>query len=211
MRRTLAVTVAVVLVAACGFPAEQFEGAATDASSGSSGGGDARGESSGSSGGEAGGDSSMPSDSSSGADSPMTADAPSESDAPTIDTYIPDVILDVSPDSPQCDRDGDGFDGPQCAGGNDCCDFDKKAFPGQMGFFDVEDVCHSFDYNCNGKDDEEYPTFSCMPGLTGCTLVAGFVGGAVSCGTSGPFAGTCKNQVTSCQAGSTMPQTQACN
>lgn len=210
MRRAFAVALGVVLVAACGFPDVQFDGAGTTDASSGSGGGDARGGGDGSSSGsEAGGDSNMPSDGSSDADSAMNLDGSSESDSLVVDTG-PDVILDVSPDSPLCDQDHDTFIGKQC-GGNDCCDTDWTAKPGQTGFFTKPDLCGSFDYNCDGNEHPEFGMFSCAGGVTGCTETTGFVGGVPGCGVTGPWASSCTNQITSCQPGPTSMPAQGCN
>ena len=64
-----------------------------------------------------------------------------------------------------CDEDGDGHysttlssscpSGRQSSNkGDDCCDSDANAYPGQTDYFDSADACGSFDYDCNGTEDK---------------------------------------------------------
>lgn len=78
------------------------------------------------------------------------------------------------------DADGDGFGAgtgvQRCTGAGgaappgyslsntDCCATDANAYPGQTRFFSATNACGSYDYNCNGTADREFPA-----GFTGCT------------------------------------------
>jgi hypothetical protein len=77
------------------------------------------------------------------------------------------------------DGDGDGFGNPaspaQFCGSSppggyannnaDCCDSDGKAHPFQTAFFPVRDACNSWDYDCSGATELQYPG-----GFQGCTF-----------------------------------------
>lgn len=211
MRRTFAVLLVVVPAAACGFPDVRLEApdAAKEGSAGSSSGGSSGGDDSSSSSGgvDAEGDSRVNSDGSSSGDSTMP-DAPGL-DAPQ-DTYV--APTDAPLDSPQCDRDGDGFDGPQCLGGTDCCDFDNMAFPGQTAFFPNEDVCHSWDYNCDMMVTEQYKnnlTCGGTPAL-GCTGGSGFTS-TEGCGQMAPVYLCGPTGALTCGPTSPMTETQGCH
>lgn len=108
--------------------------------------------------------------------------------------------------------DGDGYlaQGAPC-NGNDCCDTDPQAHPNQTSFFtQAAHLCGSFDYNCDGSQTPEWQLFSCTVGV-GCTTTPGFVGGVPGCGVSAPWTNSCMYMVTTCSAGATMSQQQACN
>lgn len=55
-----------------------------------------------------------------------------------------------------CDRDGDGELNEDC-GGNDCDDDDDAVFPGQERYFGEATAKDSFDYDCTGSAEREYP------------------------------------------------------
>jgi hypothetical protein len=100
-----------------------------------------------------------------------------------------------------------------CGTGTDCCDTDNKAHPGQTTYYTTADACGSFDYNCNGTVDPEYPSnLKCGgTGLTGCTGGSGFIGTDPGCGGSALY-GTCvANGILTCQAGDEMTVTQGCH
>ena len=215
MRRTFAVLLVLAPAAACGFPDVSYE-TSTDAgkdrnggssSGSSSGSGD---DSSSSSGGvDAQGDARMNVDGNSSGDGPETDGA--GNDAPQ-DTYV--APIDAPPDSPLCDRDGDGFNGPQCAGGTDCCDFDLLAFPGQPMFFGSEDACHSWDFNCDGMVTERYSnSLMCggNPALGGCTGGSGFTTPGESCGQTGPLYTCGGTSLTTCGPITPVSTQQVCH
>jgi hypothetical protein len=206
----LLTVVALALVPACGFPTLSYSDDGGTSSSGSGGSG---GSSGGSSGGmhDAASDGAVTGDGSSGGvGDGASGDGREDSNASNdSSTPPPDAGGDGSID---CDHDHDGYisNSAQC-GGNDCCDTDPNAHPGQTDFFPSADGCMSFDYNCDGTLETEWGAFSCTPGVTGCTPTSGFVGGVPGCGVAEQWTGTCKNMVTSCQPGTTISQTQACH
>lgn len=108
------------------------------------------------------------------------------------------------------DSDGDGYGVcPNCNiangctyDGNDCCDSDNRAYPGETTYYTSTNNCSSWDYNCSGGTDKSssctynkgswtgcsttcYWTSTCgagtHTGCTGCTLTPT----SLSCGASG--------------------------
>jgi hypothetical protein len=238
MRRKLVTLSVVALVTACGFPDVNYEspggdGGAGDAShtdgplSAEGSGGDSSADSM-SSDGEAstgtdaagdGGDASTSADT--GTDAPLVdadamTDAPADSSA--ADTSF-DAVEEQPADSgadapPVCDFDQDTYKakGATC-GGNDCCDTDNKAHPGQTSYFTQADACGSFDYNCNGTNDPEFAAnLKCGgTGALGCTGGSAFLGSDPGCGGSALY-GTCVgNGLLACQPGNEMTVTQGCH
>jgi hypothetical protein len=53
---------------------------------------------------------------------------------------------------------------------SDCCDSDARAFPGQELWFNMRNGCTSWDYDCSGVDDLQWPvcTVGCDPSMAGC-------------------------------------------
>jgi hypothetical protein len=164
-----------------------------------------------------------------GADAPgpgtdATPDAPSDASASDAsdasDTSAADSGVDASDDVheaavdalPVCDEDQDTYDARGTCGGNDCCDTDAKAHPGQTTFFAQADACGSFDYNCNGQLDAQYPVnLTCGgTGLSGCSGGSAFLGDP-GCGNSGLFATCVANGLLACQPGDETMVTQGCN
>jgi hypothetical protein len=241
MRRQVVTLSVVALVAACGFPDVTYESPGggdashTDAPFTAEGsGGDASeagdatssGDSEASAGTDAagdGGDASTSADT--GTDAPLvdadaTTDAPADSSAAdtsfdAVEEQPADSGADAPADAPPvCDFDQDTYKakGATC-GGNDCCDTDNKAHPNQASFFTQADACGSFDYNCNGTNDPEYPAnLACGgTGLTGCTGGSAFIAADPGCGNSGLY-GTCvANGILACQPGNEMTVTQGCH
>ena len=80
--------------------------------------------------------------------------------------------VDAAPDAGavDCDQDGDGWlsMGPGC-NGEDCCDSDPDAHPGQTSFFTRANHCDSFDYDCDGVVVPEYGQVSCQLAFASCT------------------------------------------
>jgi hypothetical protein len=148
-----------------------------------------------------------------------STDAPSEAQDEAGRDAAPDGASDedvheAGVDAPPvCDFDLDTFlaTGATC-GGNDCCDTDKKAHPGVTAFFVQPDDCGSFDYDCNGKDDPQYPiSLSCGgTGATGCTGGSGFLSDP-GCGNTGPYYTCVANGLLACKPGSPITLTQGCN
>jgi hypothetical protein len=98
-------------------------------------------------------------------------------------------------------------------GGNDCCDTDNLAHPGQTSYFTSADKCGSFDYDCSGSNEPQYPgNLKCGgTGATGCTGGSAFIGAAPTCGAMGLY-GTCvPNGLLACQQGNEVQLTQGCH
>lgn len=140
------------------------------------------------------------------------ADAADGGDAATVDSGHD--AADTGPDAVvNCDQDLDTYHaaGGNC-GGNDCCDTDNQAHPNQTAFFTSASKCGSFDYNCNGKNDPQYPTsISCGgTGALGCTGGPGYMSDP-GCGNSGTFYQCVPNGALACKPGSPVTQVQGCN
>jgi type II secretory pathway pseudopilin PulG len=95
-----------------------------------------------------------------------------------------------------CDNDADGHyakvTSGSCSGfysstvGDDCCDSDINAFPGQASFFATADACSNFDYNCDSVETQEYPCVSTASGggCTNCSGTTGWVTSIPACGAT---------------------------
>ncbi len=85
--------------------------------------------------------------------------------------------------------------------GTDCYDSNANAYPGQTAWFTTNRGDGSFDYDCNGLEDKQYPNTSTIPTVCtntfpGATNGPGFVSGppaGVACGVSGTFNSNCQN------------------
>jgi len=181
MRALSPTLVLAVVVVGCGFPSLDYE--ASDGGTSKDAANETDGASSSSSGADAAHDSAV--------------DGPTSDDASDGEAGDP------------CDQDGDGYKNAMC-GGNDCCDTDGKAHPGQTGWFTVQDHCSSFDYDCDGKEEHEYPasltcgyvwSLGCIPTCSGTSCVCG--GTACSTGYVGPDPG--------CGVGAEYDQCQPAN
>jgi hypothetical protein len=136
----------------------------------------------------------------SGSDATIPADSAPNDDATNADdsrSEIPDVGLpDVNildPDSSYldsadpCDLDQDGYRSKEgSCGGNDCCDYDSRANPGDTSFYTSADSCGSYDYDCNGSDDPEYAKVNCTIGVLVCNG-SGFDDDPPACGVKAQF------------------------
>jgi hypothetical protein len=107
-----------------------------------------------------------------------------------------------------CDEDGDGYlaAGGACHG-NDCCDTDPQAHPGQTSFFTQQDHCGSFDYDCDGKVTPEYGSVSCIYYVVGCSG-DGFQPPPPMCGAAGAYE-TCNLGLFTCDTASST-RVQGC-
>jgi len=95
----------------------------------------------------------------------------------------------------------------------DCFDENADAQPGQTGFFTAERGDGRFDYNCDGNDEQEFPTFGvCRQGSFGgfCTANPGWINtdSIPQCGESGKLQLTCP--LTSPFTGFAFERVQAC-
>jgi hypothetical protein len=148
--------------------------------------------------------------SSSGGDATPGTDGSTGSDSSANDgSSVKDAPPD--PDVLNCDKDNDTFRaaGPPC-NGNDCCDTDSNAHPGQGGYFTSEDNCHDWDYNCDKSTEEEWGMWGCSGLGLACTPTAGFIGSPPECGLSAPWSDDCGGAVT-CGPNTTSSNPQACH
>jgi len=63
--------------------------------------------------------------------------------------------------------------------GNDCCDSDNQAKPGQTAYFQSANACGSFDYNCSGSNEKDTSSTCCnscteCSGYGSCTKCSGY-------------------------------------
>jgi hypothetical protein len=92
-----------------------------------------------------------------------------------------------------CDQDGDGHrSNASGCGGDDCCDMDRTAHPGQTSYFATRDACGNYDYDCNGKEDIESGVANCSLGFFACNgdgfdsfTVCGVTASYTTCAYSG--------------------------
>jgi hypothetical protein len=130
------------------------------------------------------------------------AEASDMSDGPVSDAHSDGGSL--------CDEDGDGYLAIGACGGTDCCDQDAHVHPGQTSYFTQQGACGGFDYNCDGKETEEYGAASCTWDTFSCSG-DGFAAPVPGCGDVGTFT-SCSipwYNVFSC-TGDNGQQTQAC-
>jgi hypothetical protein len=130
---------------------------------------------------------------------------PDDAGSPDVHVLDPDASYEEAGDP--CDLDEDGYRATGACGGNDCCDFDSRAHPGDTSYYAAPDACGSFDYDCDGKEEEKYGVGSCQLGFFVCNG-AGFDKTAPACGVSATF-DTCPYDVLFC-GGDQTSVTQAC-
>ena len=105
-----------------------------------------------------------------------------------------------------CCTDGDN-DNASC---DDCDDSDANAFPGQTAYFAVARTSGGYDYNCDTKEDPEFPTIVACIIESGVTCIGeGWVGTVPACGQTGQFA-TCLKVTGSCTSQPPTTKTQTC-
>lgn len=115
---------------------------------------------------------------------PPAADDASSADAGPVRILDPDASY---PTDDPCDIDQDGYKSMQgSCGGNDCCDYDSRANPGDTAYYTSADSCGSFDYDCNGKDNLQYPKANCQLGFFSCNG-NGFDQNPPACGASATY------------------------
>jgi hypothetical protein len=112
------------------------------------------------------------------------------------------------------DDDSDGYgvaSSPPLAPCNDCDDTDPNAHPFQLGFFTTPRHSGGYDYDCDGREEEEFAVQGlCIPsGPTTCSHTPGWLlATPPACGLTGDF-------IASCTSGSCAPFTvtyrQACH
>jgi hypothetical protein len=136
---------------------------------------------------------------------PATDLPPDDAGAPDVHVLDPDASYEEAGDP--CDLDEDGYRATGSCGGADCCDFDSRAHPGDTSYYPNEDACGSFDYDCDGKEEQEYGQGGCQLGFFSCSG-AGFDKTVPTCGVSATF-DTCPYDVLFC-GGDQTSLTQAC-
>jgi hypothetical protein len=102
------------------------------------------------------------------------------------------------------DGDGDGF--TPCDG--DCNDGNTLVHPGQKSFFETA-AAGSYDYDCNGKDELQYPDQVNCHGSGGSCSGDGWTGQVPKCGDGGQFV-VCQKQGPDCNQQPAVPKKQAC-
>jgi hypothetical protein len=113
---------------------------------------------------------------------------------------------DGSPVNAGCDQDMDGHAARGGCGGDDCCDTDARAYPGELAYYDGQDACGSFDYDCNGTDDPQYGQAGCKLDFLGGSCSGDGFDKVIACGASGSYT-SCSYAVFSCNtSGSTRVQ-----
>jgi hypothetical protein len=96
--------------------------------------------------------------------------------------------------------------------GGDCEDGNGKINPGQKAFFTTPTVSGgtSYDYNCDNKDEREYPKVeACAMDKSGNCVGAGWMALIPGCGKSGLFI-SCNKSAGLCTKGIPWGKTQAC-
>jgi len=143
-------------------------------------------------------------DATSGDASDAVTDTGSDTGTPPVDSGPPDTgSPDAGPEAEACvDGDGDGDPSVTC-GGLDCHDGNKLVSSKQTDWFDKSYTAvggaASFDYNCSGKTEYEYPTrYECYtaPDGLGCIFKKGYTGSFTpACGTKFELAVGCTYRV----------------
>jgi hypothetical protein len=113
-----------------------------------------------------------------------------------------------APPTQGCDQDGDGHAARGGCEGDDCCDTDARAHPGDLVYFDAEDACGSFDYDCNGTDDPQYPVANCQLDFFGGACGGDGFAATTACGATADYT-TCSYAVFGCNT-SSATRTQGC-
>lgn len=150
-------------------------------------------------------DNSVTQDSTPELDTAVPVDAMPETKACTMSSECDDMnpcTLDRCPGTTNIcthtitDRDGDG-EAPSTAGacGTDCNDNNKDVFSKQTVFFTsgyTTGLTVSFDYNCDGKQEPQYPTVGkCTVTGALCTVTDGWQSSVPACGKSGKYITAC--------------------
>jgi hypothetical protein len=142
-------------------------------------------------------------------DAATPGDDSTDASLPQPDVHVldPDAGFDASSAPDPCDLDQDGHrsTSAECAG-DDCCDYDGRAFPGQNGFFESPDACGSFDFDCDGRSTPRDGVVACKLGFFTCSG-DGFKQ-ATACGDNSAFV-SCNFAVVTCSQ-SDSTRTQAC-
>ena len=92
---------------------------------------------------------------------------------------------------------------------SDCYDSNADANPTQAGYFDVDRGDGSYDYDCNGVNDQQYTSRGSCGGWPACTTYAGWVTAVIRCGRTDDYITSCSTDWTSCTEYAET-RTQAC-
>jgi hypothetical protein len=108
-----------------------------------------------------------------------------------------------------CDQDGDGHKamGLTC-GGDDCCDADPNAYPGQTAYFTTPTACGGYDYDCDGVATPQYGMANCQSSVLSCSG-DGF-NQITACGVEASFSVCASSGLLSPCTASVGTLTQAC-
>jgi hypothetical protein len=140
---------------------------------------------------------------------PVPSGSGGDDGAPGEDSSQDAPLTQTTPEAgaSPCDLDGDGHLalGPAC-NGDDCCDIDANAHPGQTTFFTQLDQCGSYDYDCDGKVTPQYGAVSCQ--WQGFTCSGSGFDQVPACGASGQYE-TCNLGFFTCNPSADM-RVQAC-
>ena len=98
------------------------------------------------------------------------ADTDCDGQVPLTETQ--DLDGDGTLDCDDSDADGDGVDQAL-----DCDDFDADVFPGQVLWFPDPRSDGTYDYNCDGGEEKEYPSLSSYPSYVICGQWQGWTAG----------------------------------
>ena len=115
---------------------------------------------------------------------------------------------DAGPISPQCDQDADGHASLGGCGGDDCCDTDARAHPGDTAYFEDQDACGSFDYDCNGREDPQHGQAGCNLDFFGGSCGGDGFASSTACGATGSYT-SCNYAVFTCSTSSST-RVQGC-
>lgn len=133
-----------------------------------------------------------------------------------------DVDEDAGGSTWYLDADGDGFGEPgsgvvacsppagTVSNDLDCYDANPNARPGQNGWFAVHRGDGSFDYDCDGSEQRQWPApFFCSGNCD--SFAPGWTASVPPCGNTAQYAQACDTVFPSgCEADSVTPRTQAC-
>jgi hypothetical protein len=92
----------------------------------------------------------------------------------------------------------------------DCCNSDANAKPGQTSYFTTTNACGSWDYDCSGAVEKQYPS---LGDATGCretcdTITEGWASSVPDCGQTGSWYYACDTKLC---VGETQSRMQACH
>jgi hypothetical protein len=108
------------------------------------------------------------------------------------------------------DADGDGYGGADAACfceptgdytstlATDCYDGNASAYPGAGGWYTTHRGDGSYDWNCDGSQEQEYTAVGDCGGWPSCSTTSGWGGSVASCGTTGSWLDDCDTELFVC-------------